>query len=359
MPFEARSVPPIKLPTDFSEFGTERSKEVIDVAGCENCKVSRQVQEVLSEALRSSQALLVDHWQSQDHVLRSKLSQLHNIDENNVFLTAGALGAVDYSFQIFVREGTKVGLLSPDFSGFVHHAQRRNADIHTLKNEQFPHGQSLDDLHRFVSDEELDFLITSNPSAALGTRRPAEEIQELVSSHPQTLFVIDEADAIDTDSVSSLTNEHENLMILRSFSKFYGLSGLRVGYMVCPQSMREHLKNTINPIELTSVGILAATEVLKDEEYLRATQQRVSANLSMLTEACEGTPFKLVPGSTCFAAYITSDDDAKDPFEYLKSHNIAIAPAQTFGLNRGGRINLSDSDNIQKVADAIQKLRTA
>ncbi len=357
MSFEAFSVPPIKLPTDFTEFGKERSNDVVDVAGCENCDVSHRVQEVLAKALLSSRALLMDHWQSQDDSLRSKLSDLHDVEQDNIFLTAGALGGIDYSFQVFVREGTKVGLLVPDFSGFVHHANRRKADVRLLKSKEFPFGRSTEDLNQFVQQEEIDFLITSNPSAALGTRRPESEIQELITSNPQTLFVIDEADAIDSNSVSHLTNTHRNLIILRSFSKYYGLSGLRIGYMICPQSMHEHMRNTINPIELTSVGILAATEVLDDEEYLCSTRDRVQSNLEALQEACEGTPFNIVPDSTCFAAYITSDPSEEDPFSHLQSQNIAIAPAQTFGLQRGGRINLSNAEHIQKVAETIRKLR--
>lgn len=356
MKVEPFSVEKIWVPTDFTEFG-KTEEDLVNLAGCENSRASKRVGELLQKYLRENPTLLTDHWQSQDPTLRKKLAELHDVASKQVYLTAGALGGIRYAFEIFVDQNTNVGLLKPDFPGFVYFANKSRVNTHWLKNTEFPFYIGNEEISDFVRNLGIGFVILSNPSAVIGTQRRQEEIKELLKSNPDTLFVVDEADSIYPETSSAyLSKEHRNGIFLWSFSKFYGLSGLRVGYLVTPNEFAEHFDKTINPAELTSLAILAATQVLDDKQYQRETQERVQRNLSSLESACEKTPYQIVSGSKCFASYMLADKGVGDPYQTLYRYGIKILHGANFGLESGGRVNLSSSENIGKLVQTIKTI---
>ncbi len=354
MKIKPHSVQPIIIPTPFAEFGG-CPKDYVDLAGCENVGPSTMVMEIIAREVTNTPALIYDHWKAQDENLRAQLGELHGIPAEQIFLTAGALAGIDYSFKIFVDSDTNVALLRPDFPGFIHYANRERANVNWLESPKFPFQFSVADIADFVKQKEIGFTIMSNPSAVTGTMKEPKEIEELVKVNPDTFHIIDEADTIIPDkSAAYLVNGNGNVAFLGSFSKFYGLSGLRVGYVVSPKSMAEHFDRTISPIEVNSIGLLAAREVLCDKEYQAETQTRIARNLEALEQACVGTEYQVAPGSRCLASYLWSPD--VDTAVELGKHGIKIARASTFGLDSGGRVNLGSTLNIEKLCYAIRDI---
>ncbi|MGI5466225.1 aminotransferase class I/II-fold pyridoxal phosphate-dependent enzyme [Streptomyces sp. CA-132043] len=206
----------------------------------------------------------------------------------------------------------------------------------------------------FVRADGLDFVIFSNPSAVTGRRWSTEEISTLLSACPDTLFVIDEADSIyPHQSGSPLVNTYANALFLHSFSKFYGLSGLRIGYLVTPRAYAHHLARTISPAELASIAIVAARAALGDTDYQHTTQRTVERNLDTLTHAVRSTSIRLAPHTSCFAAYLTARDETLDLPRELAHLGVDIVPGSAFGLTHGGRINLSNPALIDRLVEVL------
>src|SRR4051794_12067538 len=256
---KAFAVPKIWIPTEFQTLDSVPDSRC-KLSGCENSHVSPRALEVIGNP---PAALLRDHWNSQDNHLRKDLGELHDVHPDRIFLTSGALNAIGYAFDVFVSSGTRVGILRPDFPGFRHFAEHSQADLHYLDKLEFPFTFRPDDVIGFVRTHRIDFLILSNPSAATGVLWDVDEVTRVLVSCPDTLFVVDEADSIHPDlSAAHLVETHDNCLVLQSFSKFYGLSGLRIGNLITPEVYRAAFSNTINPAELTSVAILAAQAAL-------------------------------------------------------------------------------------------------
>jgi histidinol-phosphate aminotransferase len=348
----AFSVPKIWVPTQFQVLDAQHSARC-NLAGCENCHVSPLALEAISNP---DPEWLRDHWLSQDETLRRSLGEFHGVAHEQVFLTSGAIGGIRYSFEVFTRPGSHVGLMRPEWPGFLFYAQRNRTRVSYLEQLTFPFHFHTRDLIDFVRREEIEFVILSNPSAVTGYLWDPDEVSELLDSCPQTLFVIDEADAIYPHlSAAHLVKEHANGVFLMSFSKFYGLSGLRIGYLVTPARYARHFEETINPAELTSLSILAAREVFRDTHYQQETQRTVQRNLIRLKAAIDASPFQLVDESRCFATYLWADEPVDDPVDFLGRRGIDIVASGIFGLERGGRLNLSDPVGIDTL---IATLRT-
>jgi len=346
------SVPKVWIPTKFTKLDA-MSSDRCNLAGCENARASPLALKALKKI---DPRWLTDHCESQDLTLRGKLAQLHGVAPEQVFLTSGAEAAIFYLFEMWVKGGAKnAGLLRPDYPAFEHFTLRNLMHTAWLKDAQYPFSCELETISGFVDEAQLQIFVISNPSAVTGIRKSHAEIEALVGSVPDTLFVVDEADTTDTESAARLTLTYPNLIVIRSFSKFYGLSGLRIGYIVTPEQYSKDFDRMINPAELTSVAIIAARAALDDIKFQRQTQGRVRRSLATIEDACKGTPYKIVPGSSCFASYIWADEGVEDPYLLLERNNVDIARGADFGLDRGGRMNLSDPDKVQIAADVIRQ----
>ncbi|MFJ9752897.1 aminotransferase class I/II-fold pyridoxal phosphate-dependent enzyme [Streptomyces chartreusis] len=343
----------IRIPTQFRSLEMSPN-ERCNLAGCENDRPSPLALAALSNL---SPEMLTDHWDSQDAKLRKELGTLHGVDPGQVFLTSGALGAIRYSFEVFGRNAEHIGLLRPDWPGFTHFANKVSARQSQLEKLEFPFQFEVDDIARFVTDNGIDFLIISNPSAVTGRFWMAHEVKSLIGSCPNTMFVVDEADTIYPNlSSAGLVNEHRNVLFLESFSKFFGLSGLRVGYLVTPLDYANAFDQTIDTMELTSLALVAARAALADVEYQRTTQREVVANLGKISRAVAASPYLLAPGSQCFAAYLYAESPIEDPWLTLREHGVDLVPASHFLLERGGRLNLRNPHAIDAFVSTMGSL---
>ncbi|MEI2732507.1 MAG: aminotransferase class I/II-fold pyridoxal phosphate-dependent enzyme [Dermatophilaceae bacterium] len=349
----ARAIPTRLVTTTRVAAATERC--LLD--GCENDEVSAAALRAVREA--SADHLLL-HWDSQDESLRADLAQTYGVDTGQVFLTAGAMDAIRTAFDVFGPAASSVGLLEPDWPGFAYFAERSGAQIQTLRRPDFPHQFDVDSVATFCASSEIDLVIVSNPSAVTGRMWHRDEVARLLTAAPDTMFIIDEADAIyPTLSSIALIHEHPNAVFLGSLSKFLGLSGLRIGFIVTPERSRIAFANTIDRIGLASVALVAGRAALADLEYQAQTQRITTANLAMLRAALEGTPFRIAPASECFACYLSADDTIEDPFELLAAEGVDLVPGSLFGLARGGRLNLRSTAKVRTCIDTIKRITQA
>lgn len=315
--------------------------------GCENIDAPESVIDLLSKAVKNHPELIWDHWNPQDKNLRNKIAKLHNVDPEQVFITSGAIAGIDYCFRIFTQAGTKTGIRKPDWPGFDHYADFNENQKFYLENFDFPFNIGSEKISQFVKEKNIDFMIIANPVPVQGHLIPQDEIEKLLADNPETLFIVDEADTVTPETQAAhLASKYDNVIFLGSLSKFYGLSGLRIGYLICPSAYIKDFKNTINVIEVTSLAILAGNIILDDKKYQQQTQKNVADSIKILEEACIGTTYKLSATPHCFGAYLYSE--TRNPKNDLEKQGIKILEGQYFGLPdsvNGGRFNLSNPKN--------------
>ncbi|MBY8886997.1 pyridoxal phosphate-dependent aminotransferase [Streptomyces sp. PTM05] len=351
---EPFSVPARAVPTRLVTSDGTPVEDRCLLDGCENDSISLMA----LDAVRSAQsAHLLLHWDSQDVGLRQDLSDLYDVDSRSIFLCSGGMDAIRTAFDVFGPIARNVGLCKPDWPGFHYFASRTRKPIKFLDRTDYPYIISAEDVAGFCVSTEVELIILSNPSAVTGRVWHPDEVRAMLLAAPETMFVIDEADSIYPESSSmSLVREVENVVFLGSLSKFLGLSGLRVGFIVVPDRAREAFRNTIDPIGLASVAIMASRAALSDTAYQRTTQRETAENRGRLVDAVAGTPYRVVPGSECFACYLSADETVPDPYESLQNMGIELVPGSLFGLPRGGRLNLRNKRRIDRLVTALRGL---
>jgi histidinol-phosphate/aromatic aminotransferase/cobyric acid decarboxylase-like protein len=355
------SVAPIKLPTEFAELNpdlTVYEKPYIDCSGCENVGAPDSVIKLLSKAIVNHPELVWDHWNPQDRNLRKKIAKLHNVDVKQVFITSGAIAGIDYSFNIFTKKGNKTGLMRPDWPGFEHYVDFYKNKKYFLDNFEFPFFITTKQISEFVKKNKLDFFVFANPVPVQGHLIGKNDIEKLLKDNPSTLFLIDEADTVSPNKqAASLTTKYDNVIFLGSFSKFYGLSGLRIGYLITPLAYSKHFKNTINVIEVGGLAILAANITIDDKTFQKHTQENIKESIRVIKEACKNTSYQIIASPDCLAAYIYSEKS--NPKTDFWKYGIKILKGQYFGLPKhinGGRFNLAVTKNAKLLAQKIKEI---
>ncbi len=124
-------------------------------------------------------------------------------------------------------------------------------------------------------------IVFASPNNPVGNVLPYDELKSLLTAHPTSMFVADEAyfEFLDR-SYSQLLTEHQNLVLVRTFSKTLGAAGVRIGYLLGSPQLIAHLQKLRLPYLLNYFSVVAALEILRDPDMQAMTQRTISNVLS-------------------------------------------------------------------------------
>ena len=167
------------------------------------------------------------------------LSHLYDIDEKQIVLGYGAEDLLKKAVHFFLTEGGSKTMLIPKFSWWYYKNIASEVCGTTIQYPVYEEGNTFkydfDGLREMVECYQPKILLVASPNNPTGNTLTAEEMERLVEMVPEdTVILVDEAYAafVSTDSsyIKSLTEKHDNIVICRTLSKFYGLPGLRMGF---------------------------------------------------------------------------------------------------------------------------------
>ncbi|RLM53244.1 histidinol-phosphate transaminase [Halobellus sp. Atlit-31R] len=202
--------------------------------------------------------------------LTDRIAQKWGIDASQVWVSAGADGAIDYLSRAFLEPGDEILVPEPGFSYYpmsarYHHGEASGYRI--SKDDDFE--QTADGVLSAYDGERIVYVTT--PHNPTGSTLPREEIRTIAESlDDHTLLAVDEAYAEYADHPSSveLLEEYDNVAVLRTFSKAYGLAGLRIGYAAVPEAWADAYARVNTPFAANELGCRAALAALDDDEHL-------------------------------------------------------------------------------------------
>ncbi|MFB6092164.1 MAG: histidinol-phosphate transaminase [Haloquadratum sp.] len=205
--------------------------------------------------------------------LTDRIAEEWGLASPQVWVSAGADGAIDYLSRAFLEPGDEVLVPKPGFSYYPMSARYHHGEVSTYwlsKDADFE--QTAEGVLDVYSGERIVYVTTPhNPS---GSVFPREEVRALAEQvHEQTLVVVDEAYAEYSEQPSSieLLDEYENLAVLRTFSKAYGLAGLRIGYAAVPTAWADAYARVNTPFAASELACRAALAALDDDDHLDRT----------------------------------------------------------------------------------------
>jgi histidinol-phosphate aminotransferase len=209
----------------------------------------------------------------------SELTQLIaksiGVEAENIVLGNGSSQLIQQLVGCLAKVFSKAIIEKPTFS-FYHHV---------LANERMPYQEweltedGVFELAQFPPVNEPTLVMLSSPNNPTGALLPHETLRQLLETYPNSVFIIDEAYAeFGGPSAVALINEYANLMVLKTFSKAYGLPGLRLGYVVGGASLIQLVKKHTVPFTINIYTEAAVKELLTNpafEQAVRISRERV------------------------------------------------------------------------------------
>jgi threonine-phosphate decarboxylase len=230
----------------------------------------------------------------------------HSLNTENVVVGNGSTELIHLFAEVFIKKGDEALIPTPTFGEYETAVKKAGGRAKYVKlHEDFTVSAKIF-TDRITSITKIIFLC--NPNNPTGTLTPRETLQKITEEalEKDVLVFLDEdfIEFVDEEmpfSLVSKVNDYPNLFILRSFTKVYGLTGLRVGYGVACKEIIDLLLKAKTPWNVNSLAQAAAIAALKDEEYLEKTRRLIKKEKVYLSkELNQLKGFKVFPTSTNF-----------------------------------------------------------
>ncbi|ASQ29974.1 aminotransferase [Campylobacter avium LMG 24591] len=235
---------------------------------------SALVFEKVNEFLQNSQV----NWypNTKNTKLLKALAAYTKQSDDCVEIFAGSDAAHELIIDVFLDKDEIIGIVAPTYDNF--RARANGVGIKTLNfllDENFNIDFSA--LSEFILKHKIKLLYICNPNNPTGVLYDKEKLKNLILSHMDTMFLVDEAYyEFANESLCELCKSCKNLIITRTFSKAFALASFRIGYIVSHSENIEYINKLRNPKSVSALSQVAALAALKDLDYMRAYVIEVS-----------------------------------------------------------------------------------
>lgn len=205
------------------------------------------------------------------------------LSSEHLMASNGSDDALQLICNTFLSEGDEVVAPVPTYNHFVVFAQSRGAKITKVQGDS-PFDKNLDGIYEAMSPNTRILYLVS-PNNPTGKVLDPEDVEGLCRAYPRTLVILDEA-YFEFAQVTGidLVREYPNLIVTRTFSKAFGLAGLRVGYLAGDPDLVEGLSRIYNPKSVNALGQVGAIAALNDLDYLDAFLAEVEESKEILRD---------------------------------------------------------------------------
>lgn len=211
-----------------------------------------------------------------------------------------------------------------------------------------------------TADTRLVFI--ANPNNPTGTWTASSDLRGFIESVPaDVIVVVDEAygDYVtepDYPNAIEWLNEFPNLVVTRTFSKIYGLAGLRIGYAISHNEVAELLNRVRQPFNVNHLAQVAAIAALQDESHVVSSREMNQAGLRQLTEGLNALGFPVLPS---IGNFVLADmrKPAQPYYEALLRAGIIVRPVANYGLPEHLRITVGLPEHNDRLLSALSAIR--
>ena len=291
--------------------------------------------------------------------LHAALADRHGIAPSEISVGAGADGCIDMISQAILDPGDEIVCGWPSFPSYVIYARKQGAEARLVP--LVDHRYDLYGLLDAITPR-TKLVYICHPNNPTGTMNSADELDEYFERVPEhVLTVVDQAyfEYIERtdypDAVERYLKAGRRVVVLRTFSKIYGLAGLRVGYAVGPVSVCASLAKVRRPFDLTTPAQVAAIASIGDEQELARRRAVNTEGLARLASLLREHGLEPVPSVGNFV-YVETGSDSGELYDRLLHEGIIVRPLAGFGSPTAIRISVGTPEELDVLAGALGRV---
>jgi len=292
--------------------------------------------------------------------LKDKLSKLYKLNKENIILGNGSEGIMAYVARSFLSPNMEVLTSENTFIGFYIIARSVGVNLKKipLKND---HNLDIELMAKSITPNTKVIYI-ANPNNPTGTYIRKEEFDYLMDHVPNsTLVILDEAyyefAKEKDDYPNSMDYRYDNVLTLRTFSKAYGLAGIRLGYGFGHSELIQNLTKVKLPFEPNLIAQLGGVGALEDRFHLESTLNNNKKRYVETFKFLQDHGFKPIESITNFITFKTGSAEASDfLYERLLDFGVIIRPLKANEMPEYVRVSLGIKKEMQHFFTSMDKI---
>lgn len=313
------------------------------------------------EAIRGELDELWLYPDANGYFLKQALAERHDVDPACITLGNGSNDVLVFLAQVFLRPGLEAVFSQYCFAVYPIATQMVGATARVApalpSDHVMPLGHDLRALYeRIGPDTRLVFV--ANPNNPTGTWLDGARLEDFVASlPPQVICVVDEAytEYAESDRLGDASTwlaRFPNLVVTRTFSKAYGLAGLRVGYALSNPGVADLLNRVRPAFNVNSLALTAARAALADQAFIERSREVNSRGMNELATGLEALGARVIPSAANFIL-AEFDRSGAELNERLLRAGVIVRPVANYGLDNYLRITIGTTEQNQRVLSAL------
>ena len=288
--------------------------------------------------------------------LRNAMAERLGVDANQLIFGNGSNEIIEFVAHALLGPGTNIVVSQYCFAIYPIVAHLTGADCIAVAAKDY--GHNLPAMREAITPDTR-IVFVANPNNPTGTLASHEDVLALVDAVPEhTLLVMDEAYFEFLESPLDLIprlQEKPNLLLMRTFSKIYGLAGLRIGYGIGHPEFIAALEKVRQPFNLNAMAQAAALAAIDDTDHLEATRANNAAGLEFFEQTLSELNIETVASHANFI--LANVGDGASTFQKLQERGVITRPMAGYQLPEWIRISIGTPAENERCLAALRELR--
>ena len=286
--------------------------------------------------------------------LSEKVAALYGIEPDEVVFTNGSDDALNFAFMAFCDESHPAAFADITYGFYPVFAELNRVPYRTIPlNEDFT--IRVED---YIGIGHTIFI--ANPNAPTGIALPLSAIEQIVSSNPDNVVIIDEAYVdFGAESAVSLIHKYPNLLVTQTFSKSRSMAGARLGMAIgCKELIRDlnTLRYSTNPYNVNSMTQALGEATLENDEYTRRNCQIIMENRAYTAEQLSELGFEMTDSKANFLFARHPAIDGGALYRALKDRGVLVRHFDKARISDYNRITVGDIDDMNVLLSEIKNI---
>lgn len=302
------------------------------------------------------------------YLLKDALAKKLGLQSAQITLGNGSNDVLELIARAFLSQGRSAVMSEFAFAVYPIVTQATGAELRIAKanppeHAEMPYGHNLANLLAKITPS-TQVVFIANPNNPTGNWLGKAELFHFLQQVPQQVIVVmDEAyteyvDDPEFPNALAWLGQFPNLIVTRTFSKIYGLAGLRVGYAASSPAIADILNRVRQPFNVNALALAAATAALGDDEFLQQSVAVNNAGLQQWFAACAENHWESIPTAGNFIT-INMQRPAAAIYQALLREGVIVRPIGAYGLPQHLRITIGTEAQNQRCITALRKVLAA
>lgn len=290
--------------------------------------------------------------------LRERLSKHLKVKPQNLIFGNGSDEIIDIIIKTFSESDDEILSAEVTFLEYKIIAQQNGRRVKTVPLNNFKY--DLPRLQDAIS-QKTKIIFIANPNNPTGTYVDKREVDDFLRGlHRHIVVVFDEAYfefVMEKDFPVSIryVKEGKNVIILRTFSKIYGLAGLRIGYALAQENYIQYMERARQPFNVNTLAQEAALAALNDSTFVKKSKKKVAEGKEYLYESLKKIGIECIPSATNFIL-LNLRQDGIEVFKKLLKQGVIVRDMCQYGLKNFIRVTIGTKKENRKFVAALKKV---